>query len=296
MNNNASKGIKQLYPGKFLFHMNENELYYLTFESLDMINIEIILIKLRQKETYVYKTVIPFQKIGTNDTSAFDTLKNLNFIIYNFDFSLKDKFNKVILVLNSKFGTQIELFLYNKNMEKNNETMKQKLQRKKDLENMQSRMNELYNIIQFQNKKIFEIKKREEAQIKLINKVEEVTKNISEQYNKEFRNNNNNDNNFNNYKNNIHSNGNNEMKKDLLRSARPNNYTNPNNLNFGMNPNKNKKLNITVNVALRPILPDNTNVDNLLTRPQNMYPIPQPQPFEKTKSINLDNIEDYYRH
>jgi hypothetical protein len=90
------------------------------------------------------------------------------------------------------------------------------------------------------------------------------------------------------------------MKKNLFISTRPeynkNNY-NPNDSNvLNMNYTKNKKLNLTVNVELRPYLPDNTSMDNLLTRPQNMYPMPQqPQPFQPKKSINLDNIEDY-RH
>ncbi len=326
MMNQESRGIKQLSQGKFLFYLNGKQIYYLTFASIDMINIEIILIKLFPKETYVYKTVIPFQKIGTNDSSSFDALKNLNFIIYNFDFSLQDEFNKIILFLNTNSNAQIELFLYNKNMEKNNENMKKQLNMKKNLENMQNRMNELINTIQMQNKKIFELKQKEEGQIKLLNKVDEVTKKIADEYNAKYKNNNNNNNNvqnnyynnqnnnnqnniynnqnnnYNNHNNNNYSqnNNNNNMKKNLFISTRPeynkNNY-NPNDSNvLNMNYTKNKKLNLTVNVELRPYLLDNTSMDNLLTRPQNMYPMPQqPQPFQPKKSINLDNIEDY-RH
>jgi len=333
MMNQESRGIKQLSQGKFLFYLNGKQIYYLTFTSIDMINIEIILIKLFPKETYVYKTVIPFQKIGTNDSSSFDALKNLNFIIYNFDFSLQDEFNKIILFLNTNSNAQIELFLYNKNMEKNNENMKKQLQMKKNLENMQNRMNELINTIQMQNKKIFELKQKEEGQIKLINKVDEVTKKIADEYNAKYKNNNNSinnniqnnyynnqnnsnqnnnynnqnniynnqNNNYNNQNNNNYNqNNNNDMKKNLFISTRPdynkNNY-NPNDSNtINMNYTKNKKLNLTVNVELRPYLPDNTSMDNLLTRPQNMYPMPQqPHPFQPKKSINLDNIEDY-RH
>ena len=325
MMNQESRGIKQLSQGKFLFYLNGKQIYYLTFASIDMINIEIILIKLFPKETYVYKTVIPFQKIGTNDSSSFDALKNLNFIIYNFDFSLQDEFNKIILFLNTNSNAQIELFLYNKNMEKNNENMKKQLNMKKNLENMQNIMNELINTIQMQNKKIFELKQKEEGQIKLLNKVDEVTKKIADEYNAKYKNNNNNNNNMqnnyynsqnNNNQNNIYNNQNNnynnhnnnnynqnnsnDMKKNLFISTRPeynkNNY-NPNDSNvLNMNYTKNKKLNLTVNVELRPYLPDNTSMDNLLTRPQNMYPMPQqPQRFQPKKSINLDNIEDY-RH
>ena len=301
-----SRGIKQLSQGKFLFYLNGKQIYYLTFTSTDMINIEIILIKLFPKETYVYKTIIPFQKIGTNDPSSIDALKNLNFIIYNFDFSIKDEFNKIILCLNTNIKAQIELFLYNKNMEKNNENMKKQLQMKKNLGNMQNRMNELINTIQMQNKRIFELKQKEEKQIKLINKVDEVTKKIADEYNQKYKNiNNNNANNINNdNQNNINNNYNqnniNDMKKNVFISSRPENYKNNYNPNDSNMPNmiypQKKKLNLTMNVKLRPYLPDNANMDNLLTRPQNMYPMPQqPQPFQPKKSINLDNIEDY-RH
>jgi hypothetical protein len=34
-------------------------------------------------------------------------------------------------------------------------------------------------------------------------------------------------------------------------------------------------------------------MDNLLTRPQNMNPLPQQPGFDKKRSINLDYIEDY---
>ena len=330
MNSQESRGIKQLSQGKFLFYLNGKQIYYLTFASIDMVNIEIILIKLFPKETYVYKTVIPFQKIGTNDSSSFDALKNINFFIYNFDFSLKDEFNKIILCLNTNLKAEIELFLYNKNMEKNNESMKKQLQMKKNLENMQNRMNELINITQMQNKKIFELKQKEEGQKKLINKVDEVTKKIADEYNAKYKNNNNNanninnnnpnnnynnpnnnynnpNNNYNNQKNyynkqnNMNNNYNqNNNNKNLFISTRPDNYPNnynPNDSNaLNMNYSKNKKLNLTVNVELRPYLPDNTSIDNLLTRPQNRYPMPQqPQLKKPKKSINLDNIEDY-RH
>ena len=117
MLNNDFRGIKQLSFGKFLFYLREKEFYYLIFEPKDMINIEIILIKLFPKETYVYKSIVHFKNFGTNDTSSHDTLKNLNFIINNFDFSIRDEFNKIILCLNSKYKTEIELFFYNKNLE-----------------------------------------------------------------------------------------------------------------------------------------------------------------------------------
>ena len=276
---NQTKRIKQISPGKYLFLINEKEIYYLTFESKDMMNIEIILIKLNPKETFVYKAIIPFQKIGTNDPSIIDALSNLNFIIYNFDFSISDEFNKIILWLNSKSQVSIELFLYNKNME--NAENKKQLEKKNSLEKMQDKMQELIYTIEMQNKKIIELKQKEESQIKLINKVDEVTKQITEQY-KEIKNN---SNNYNNANNNFNQN-NNDINNNMYMRSRTNYNQNDSN-NPNMNFNKNKKLNINVNYVLNPYLPDNANINNLLTRPQNMNPIPQQQPFQKVRSINL---------
>ena len=275
----GSRKIKQLYPGKFLFFLNSKDIYYLIFEIIDTINIKVILIKLKQKETYVYQATVPFQKFGTNNLSVYDTFKNINFTIYNFDFSLSDEYNKIILTLNSS-NAKIELLLYNQNIEKNNDNIKRQLEMKNNMEKMKNRMNELMNIISNQKKKISDLKQKEESQIKLINKVEEVTKKISEQYQSIKENNNNipqNNMNNNNYNN---QNNNNNF-----------NYDNSNDFNMGFK--RNRMLSYTVNVELRPYLPDNANMDNLLTRPQNMNPLPQQPGFDKKTSINLDYIEDY---
>ena len=275
----GSRKIKQLYPGKFLFFINSKDIYYLIFEIIDTINIKVILIKLKQKETYVYQATVPFQKFGTNNLSVYDTFKNINFTIYNFDFSLSDEYNKIFLTLNSS-NAIIELLLYNQNIEKNNDNIKRQVEMKNNMEKMKNRMNELMNIISNQKKKISDLKQKEESQIKLINKVEEVTKKISEQYQSIKENNNNipqNNMNNNNYNN---QNNNNNF-----------NYDNSNDFNMGFK--RNRTLSYTVNVELRPYLPDNANMDNLLTRPQNMNPLPQQPGFDKKRSINLDYIEDY---
>jgi hypothetical protein len=279
MQNEGSRKIKQLYPGKFLFFLNSKDIYYLIFEIIDTINIKVILIKLKQKETYVYQATVPFQKFGTNNLSVYDTFKNINFTIYNFDFSLSDEYNKIFLTLNSS-NAKIELLLYNQNIEKNNDNIKRQVEMENNMEKMKNRMNELMNIISNQKKKISDLKQKEESQIKLINKVEEVTKKISEQYQSIKENNNNipqnnmNNNNYNNQNNN-------------------NNFNYDNSNDFNMEFKRNRTLSYTVNVELRPYLPDNANMDNLLTRPQNMNPLPQQPGFDKKRSINLDYIEDY---
>ena len=305
MKNAESKGIKQVYPGKFLFHLNSKDIYYLTFEAIDTKNIEIMLIKLLPRETYVYKSQIPFQSLNTNNNSVYDAIKILNYSIYSLNFSLSEQFNKIILFINNQ--AKIEVGLYNKNIDEKSKNEKN-LEAKKNMDKLKDKMNSLLNIVSMQKNKIAELKQKEESQVKLINKIEEVTNKINEQYHQQMQNNNNNNNNMqqnNNNMNNNYSNSNNnnynnndEKRKMLFRTTNENVYgkypqiNNSNSIN--MNYKKNTKLNMTVNVALKPYLPDNTNPDNLLTRPQYGNPQPQnKQPFMKTKSINLDNIPDY---
>ena len=308
-----NRGVKKLSPGKYLFFLNTKDIYYMTFENIDLTNIEIILIKLCPKETYVYKNIIPFQNLGTNDFSPQDTLRNIDFIIYNFDFTISEEYNKFIFTIkntNTKSETNIDLFLFNKNMEKNN--MKKFLEKKNIIDGLQNKIHELISITSNQKKQINYLKEKEQKQHDLINKIDEVTNKISSQYKNKINNNinqqnninnNNNNNNFNNIKNNF--NIPNQTDKKLLRTVVPqcfkNNmdmdFSNKNNLNNNNNMNSNmntkKKLNVTVNVKYSPYLPNNANMDNLLTRPQNMYPNQPQQNMPKPRNINLDNIPDY---
>ena len=303
MQNAQSKGMKQIYPGKFLFHLNSKDIYYLTLDATESNNIEILLIKLQPRQTYVYKSQIPFQSLNMNENSVYDALKNLNYSIYNLNFSLSEEFNKIILLINNQ--TRIEVGLYNKNMDDKWKN-EQNLEAKKSMDKLKEKMNSLLNIVSMQKNKIAELKQKEESQVKLINKIEEVTNKISEQYQQQMQNNNNNmpqnnNNNINNNMNNNYPNNyNNDKRKNLFMTTNPNlqgNYPVANDLNsMNMNNKKNPKLNMTVNVKFKPYLPENTNVNNLLTRPQYANPYPQNQPTHmKLKSINLDNIPDYRR-
>ena len=304
MQNAQSKGIKQIYPGKFLFHLNSKDIYYLTLDAAESNNIEILLIKLQPRQTYVYKSQIPFQSLNMKENSVYDALKDLNFFIYNLKFSLTEEFNKIILLINNQ--TRIEVGLYNKNMDDKWKN-EQNLEAKKSMDKLREKMNSLLNIVSMQKNKIAELKQREESQVQLINKIEEVTNKISEQYQQQMQNNNNMPQNNNNTNNNINNNYpnnnnnyNNDKRKNLFLTTNPNlqgKYPVANNLNsMNMNNKKNPKLNMTVNVKFKPYLPENADVNNLLTRPQYSNPYPQNKPTHmQMKSINLDNIPDY-RH
>ena len=305
MQNAQSKGMKQIYPGKFLFHLNSKDIYYLTLDATESNNIEILLIKLQPRQTYVYKSQIPFQSLNMKENSVYDALKDLNFFIYNLKFSLTEEFNKIILLINNQ--TRIEVGLYNKNMDDKWKN-EQNLEAKKSMDKLREKMNSLLNIVSMQKNKIAELKQREESQVNLINKIEEVTNKISGQYQQQMQNNNNmpqnnnntNNNINNNYPNNNNNNYNNDKRKNLFLTTNPNlqgKYPVANNLNsMNMNNKKNPKLNMTVNVKFKPYLPENADVNNLLTRPQYSNPYPQNKPTHmQMKSINLDNIPDY-RH
>ena len=305
MQNAQSKGMKQIYPGKFLFHLNSKDIYYLTLDATESNNIEILLIKLQPRQTYVYKSQIPFQSLNMKENSVYDALKDLNFFIYNLKFSLTEEFNKIILLINNQ--TRIEVGLYNKNMDDKWKN-EQNLEAKKSMDKLREKMNSLLNIVSMQKNKIAELKQREESQVQLINKIEEVTNKISGQYQQQMQNNNNmpqnnnntNNNINNNYPNNNNNNYNNDKRKNLFLTTNPNlqgKYPVANNLNsMNMNNKKNPKLNMTVNVKFKPYLPENADVNNLLTRPQYSNPYPQNKPTHmQMKSINLDNIPDY-RH
>jgi len=241
-----------------------------------------------------------FQKYKNTDPNV--KCANLNFFIYNLKFSLTEEFNKIILLINNQ--TRIEVGLYNKNMDDKWKN-ERNLEAKKSMDKLKEKMNSLLNIVSMQKNKIAELKQKEESQVKLINKIEEVTNKINEQYQQQVQNNNNmpqnNNNNINNNMNNNYPNNyNNDKRKNLFMTTNPNlqgNYPVANDLNsMNMNNKKNPKLNMTVNVKFKPYLPENTNVNNLLTRPQYANPYPQNQPTHmKLKSINLDNIPDYRR-
>lgn len=300
MKNEVSKGIKQVYPGKFLFHLNPKDIYYLTLEVIDTNNIEIMLVKLLPRETHVYKSQIPLQSLNTNENSVYDAVKNLNYSISNLNFSLSDEFNKIILLINNQ--TKIEVGLYNKNMDDKDKN-KKNLEAKKNMDKLKEKMNSLLNIVSMKKNKIAELKQKEESQIKLINKIEEVSNKINEQFKQQMQNNNkniqqNNNNMNNNYPSNNNNYSNNDKKKNLFKTTNTNIYGNYPQINdsnsMNMNYKKNTKVNMTVNVKLKPYLPDNANPDNLITRPQYMNPYPKNNhPFMKTESINLDNIPDY---
>ena len=264
--------IIQIGPNGYLFYRNPGIFYFLTFEKVEILEIRVILIKLELNETYVFEAIVPFNEFGTNDATSDETLQNLSFLISNFDFTLNEEINKVKLIINSIDKASIDLLLY-----KGKEGTKEQKQ-KEHLNNMQNTIQNLLNTIMNQEQKINELKQREENHKILLNKIDEITSNINKKLDSVNNNNN--------------SGSNNSFYKNYNRA-------NTTQLNFqnpyfnSINNNQNKPNIIVQNrVVFSPYLPDNVNMNNLLSRPE-YRPPPEIKKPEPKRTINLDNIDNY---
>ncbi len=293
---NDNKRIKQIGENSFLFFINDNKVFYfLSIENIKIHDIKIILIKIMQRETYAYEAIIPFNKLGTDEPSPLDSIKNIKSIIYNNDFIMKEELNKIILSLNTKSKGIIELNLYDKNKESENN-----FSNKNHINNMKKFINDLLSTVSIQDKKINELQQKENEHKKLINKIEEITTNISKQLiniNNNNNNNNNNQYNNNNRDNNLYNpyGNNNNNPYDInnnIGHLRAKTMNLNNNYRFDNNINNNPTIKTNVNIVYNGYLPENSNINNLLTRPQGGPPQQIPK-VEKKKAINLDNIGNY---
>ena len=294
------KNIKMIGPNSFLFSLNQEAFYFLSFEVIELLKVKIILIKMLKTETYVFETIVPFNTLGTNDPSPQDALQSVSFLIFNNEFSIKEEMNKIILFLNSTNKASIQILPYDKNNESNKDSA-----HKVHINNMQSRIQELLCTISMQDQKINELKQRGENHKKLINKIEEITSKINSQLDKEQANknknqyNNNNNNQYNSNYNPYNTNNNNNNPYNPYNTNSKFQYSRAttqiynNNYNYNnLNNNNNINFKTTVNTVYSPYLPENTNVNNLLTRPEFRGSLPV-QKMEKKRTINLDNIGNY---
>ena len=256
------RNIQQIGPNSFLFVNSQRIFYFLSFEISEIINIKINLIKMEPTETYIYESILPFNELGTDDPSPQDTLQDISFLIYNNDFEINDESNKIILVINTKNKSLIELLLYRSKSPKVKE-------QKENINIMNNKIQDLLSIILNQEQQINELKQKEENHKNLINKIDELTKNMNNQLDKE------------------------QNEYQMKQKQYENNFRH--NRAMTMNYGNNYKPNITVktNVVYNPYLPDNVDVNNLLTRPE-FRPPPQMPKIEKQRTINLDNIDNYH--
>lgn len=282
------KGIHQTSPNSFLFFISPEIFYFLCFEIKEGLKIKINIIKIMIKETYVYENIVPFNILGTNDSSPQDTIRTLSYLFNNFDFIIKEEENKIILFINNKSKASIELLLYN-----GEKDIKKKDKYMENINNIQKRIKDLLIIIGKQEERMNELKKNEENHKILITKLEQITTSISKKldnsdininYNNEKNNGQFNNNNYNNNTQNINSN----FSRTISFSG---NYSNKNNLNNIIN-NNNSNIKINYNSPYNTCLPGNINGNILLTHPQNKIPSKNVY-FEKRQVMNLDKIKNY---
>ena len=291
----VKRDVQRVGPNSFLFFNLPDIFYFLTFDIYEILKIKVNLIKMKPTETYVFEAIIPFNALGTDDPSPQDSLKNITYLICNKDFKIQEdlNLNKIYLSINSKNKASIELFLYNKN-----NTSDKDLTKQNQINSLQNKIQELLNTISMQEQKINELRQREDNHKNLLNKMEEITGNITKKLNEEKNNNSNQCNNRNNnqYNNNQYNpystnNNNNNFGYGRAMTLPTMNYNN-NNSNLNNNNFNGPNITVTTNTVYSPYLPNNSNINNLLTRPEYRPPPPMPK-VEKKRTINLDNYENY---
>ena len=225
----SKKGIHQITRYSYLF-FNSPEIYYsISFDIVDSSKIRIILLKILETETYIFNAIVPFEKFGTGDKSAQDTINKVVFIIYNYNFLIKEDLNKVYLCINSKIQSNIELTLIDHyGNEQNDQNYNEEINK------MQNIIQSLLSTISRQEQKINELKKVEEMNINKIQKMEQVTKNLFDEINNKQNKFNNNRNNNNNQYNNYEGNPNNVQNPYRTNMDNPYN-NNSNNFYTGHN-------------------------------------------------------------
>ncbi len=286
------RNIKKIGLNSFLINNGNETFYYLSLESVEIIKVRVILIKMLKSETYVYEAMVQFNDFGTNDPSPQETFNNVSYLILTNNYAIKENNNRAMLFLNSKNKGSIELKLHNKNDDVNKDSI-----HKENINNMQNRITELLNTISMQDKKIYELKQKEENHKIIISKIEQLTNNINNQLDKEQQQQSkiNNQMSGNNTISNPYSTNNNNPYDPYNNSTFSHKRTvshvinNPYSIN---NINGNTNVQMTINTVYSPYLPENTNVNNLLTRTDIQGSMPVAK-MEKKRVINLDSIQNY---
>ena len=118
----SKKGVHQIDVNSFLFFNSPEIFYSLSFELVELDKIRVILLKLLETDTYLFDAIVPFSSFGTEDSCSSETVKKLNYLIFNYNFMIKEDNNKANLYINSKIPANIELFLHDINEKEDNES------------------------------------------------------------------------------------------------------------------------------------------------------------------------------
>lgn len=233
----SKKGIHQISPNSFLFFNTPELMYYITLEIIQKIKIKLIIIKIAENTTNIYDSIFNFSDFGTGDKSAQDTIKNLDFIIYNYNFIIKEDKEKVNILINTSNPCNLELSLHKFEEEEDDLNLNYKEQ----IKNFENKIKELMDIAESQEQEIFQLNQKENINLNKINTLNQQTEQLIFQLEERNRNNQYNNNQYNNHQYNGNPNNNNYNQNQsnnnfgntsYMRKDSNNLYNNRNNNNF----------------------------------------------------------------
>lgn len=201
----SKKGIHQISPNSFLFFNTPELMYYITLEIIQKIKIKLIIIKIAENTTNIYDSIFNFSDFGTGDKSAQDTIKNLDFIIYNYNFIIKEDKEKVNILINTSNPCNLELSLHKFEEEEDDLNLNYKEQ----IKNFENKIKELMDIAESQEQEIFQLNQKENINLNKINTLNQQTEQLIFQLEERNRNNQYNNNQYNNHQYNRNPNNNN---------------------------------------------------------------------------------------
>lgn len=201
----SKKGIHQISPNSFLFFNTPELMYYITLEIIQKIKIKLIIIKIAENTTNIYDSIFNFSDFGTGDKSAQDTIKNLDFIIYNYNFIIKEDKEKVNILINTSNPCNLELSLHKFEEEEDDLNLNYKEQ----IKYFENKIKELMDIAESQEQEIFQLNQKENINLNKINTLNQQTEQLIFQLEERNRNNQYNNNQYNNHQYNGNPNNNN---------------------------------------------------------------------------------------
>ena len=267
----SKKGIYQIGINSFLFYNTPEIFYNISLEETEESQIKIIIVKILENNTNIFDTVVDFSEFGTGDNSSKDTIKNIDFIIFNHNFVIKEEENKINILFNTKNPKNIELFLHKLELEE--EKDKDDLMYSQQMEQIIKNLEALKDTAAKQEQEIKQLQQNEDFNANKIKYLSTLTNNLiteienknsqnQNQYNdknNQYNNNNNNSNNnnqyYNQYNNNQYYNGsnnkynnpyinnNNQINNNNEYNQYNNNYKQSNNNYIEKNPYNNNNNN-----------------------------------------------------
>ena len=244
----SKKGVHQISPNSFLFFNTPEIMYYISLETYQKTKIKITIIKIMENSTNIYDSIIEYSVLGTGDTSPQDTIKNIDFIIYNYNFIIKEEKEKINILFNTKNPCNIDLSLHKFESENDNEF---DINYNKQIKNIENKIKELMDIAEMQEQEIYQLKQKENINMNKMQNLNQQAEQLLFKLDEQNRINQNNNNQFNgvnnNYQYNNNQNNNNYNQNNQNNNYGNNPYSQNNNMNLHSNNGNLQGNNININ-------------------------------------------------